>query len=52
VSFRHPTRGADELQARLQAARIDVAVCLGALRASPGVQNDLADVQRLLETLP
>jgi cysteine desulfurase / selenocysteine lyase len=52
VSFRHPTRGVDELQTRLQAARIDVAVCLGALRASPGVHNDIADVERLVDALP
>ena len=52
VSFRHPTRGADEVQTRLQVARIDVAICLGALRASPGAYNDVADVQQLLEALP
>jgi cysteine desulfurase/selenocysteine lyase len=52
VSFRHPTRGVEELQATLQSARIDVAVCLSALRASPGVHNDVADVRQLLEALP
>lgn len=52
VSFRHPTRGSEEIHQRLQAARIDVAVCLGALRASPGAYNDGADVQALLEALP
>ena len=52
VTFRHPTRRADELHAHLQAARIDVALCLGALRASPGAYNDGADIQALLETLP
>jgi selenocysteine lyase/cysteine desulfurase len=52
VTFRHPTRSADALHARLQAARIDVALCLGALRASPGAYNDGADVEALLKTLP
>ena len=52
VTFRHPTRRADELHAHLQAARIDVALCLGALRASPGAYNDGADIHALLETLP
>ena len=52
VTFRHPSRSADELHAHLQAARIDVALCLGALRVSPGTYNDGADVQALLETLP
>lgn len=52
VTFRHPTRGSEEIHQRLQAARIDVALCLGALRASPGVYNDRADVQALLDALP
>lgn len=52
VSFRHRTRSSEEIQQRLQAARTDVALCLGALRASPGIYSDGADVQALLDTLP
>jgi selenocysteine lyase/cysteine desulfurase len=52
VSFRHPTRPAEELQRRLQAAGVDVALCVGALRASPGVENDAGDVDALLSALP
>ena len=51
VSFRHRTRSSEEIHQRLQAARIDIALCLGALRASPGIYNDEADVQALLEAL-
>jgi selenocysteine lyase/cysteine desulfurase len=52
VSFRHPTRASETVHQRLQAARIDVSLCVGALRASPGIYNDAADVQALLDTLP
>ena len=52
VSFRHPARASEEVHARLQAARVDVALCVGALRASPSVHNDAADVQALLDALP
>ena len=52
VSFRHRTRSSEDIHQRLQAARIDVALCLGALRASPGIYNDEADVQALLDALP
>ena len=52
VSFRHQSRSTDDLHARLQEARIDVAVCVGALRASPAVHNDAGDVRALLDALP
>lgn len=52
VSFRHPARPSEEVHARLQAARVDVALCVGALRASPSVHNDAGDVQALLDALP
>jgi selenocysteine lyase/cysteine desulfurase len=52
VSFRHPARPSEEVHARLQAARVDVALCVGALRASPSVHNDTGDVQALLDALP
>jgi selenocysteine lyase/cysteine desulfurase len=52
VTFRHRARSADELHGHLRAAGIDVALCLGALRASPGVYNDTTDVDQLLDALP
>jgi selenocysteine lyase/cysteine desulfurase len=52
VSFRHTGRPTDDLHARLQAAGIDVALCVGALRASPAVHNHAGDVAALLDALP
>jgi selenocysteine lyase/cysteine desulfurase len=52
VSFRHPGRSTDDLHARLQAASIDVALCLGALRVSPAAHNHAGDVGALLDALP
>jgi selenocysteine lyase/cysteine desulfurase len=52
VSFRHPRRPVEEIHRRLQAAGVDVAVCVGALRVSPSVHNDAGDVGALLAALP
>jgi selenocysteine lyase/cysteine desulfurase len=52
VSLRHPSRPTDDLHARLQAAGGDVAVCVGALRASPAAHDHAGDVQALLDALP
>lgn len=52
VSFHHPSRPAGEVQRRLQHAGVDVALCVGTLRASPGIHNDVDDVRALLAALP
>jgi cysteine desulfurase / selenocysteine lyase len=52
VSFRHRKRPAEDVHRRLADARVDVALCVGALRASPSVHNDGDDVRALLEALP
>ena len=52
VSFRHASRPAAEVHGRLREAGIDVALCVGALRASPSIHNDAEDVEALLRALP
>ena len=52
VSFRHSHHSAEPLHRRLQDAGIDVALCVGALRASPSVHNVAEDVDALLHALP
>ena len=52
VSFRHPRLSTEEVHGRLQHAGVDVAICVGALRASPGIHNDAGDIDALLDALP
>jgi selenocysteine lyase/cysteine desulfurase len=42
----------ERLHARLQDADIDVALCMGALRASPSVHNDEGDIDKLIDAIP
>lgn len=44
-------RNAIELREKLRAARVDVRLSSDWVRVSPSVYNDMADVERLLETL-
>lgn len=44
-------RNAIELRETLQAARVDVRLSTDWMRISPSVYNDMADIERLLETL-
>lgn len=52
VAFRHPALPSEEVQRRLREAGVDVAVCVGAVRASPSVHNDADDIGALLHALP
>ena len=52
LSFFAPTVGAEQLEPRLRAAGVDVAVRDGKLRISPSYYNDRDEVDRLLESLP
>jgi len=52
LSFFSPAADADDLEMRLRAAGIDVAVRDGKLRASPSYYNDRDDIDRLLQALP
>jgi len=52
VTFHHRTMASETLHARLQDAAIDVALCMGALRASPSVHNDEGDIDKLIDAIP
>jgi len=52
LSFFSAAAQAEQLEPRLRAAGVDVAVRDGKLRISPSYFNDRQDIQRLLEALP
>ena len=52
LSFFSPTVKAEDVEHRLRAAAVDVAVRDGKLRISPSYFNDCEDIERLLEALP
>ena len=52
VCFRHPTASMEEVESRLKAANIFIAVRPGGLRISPSVYNDASDIEALVEALP
>jgi cysteine desulfurase / selenocysteine lyase len=52
LSFFSPTVKAEEIEAMLRSANVDVAVRDGKLRMSPSYYNDRNDVDRLIEALP
>jgi len=52
LSFFSATMSAEQVERRLRAAGVDVAVRDGKLRISPSYFNDRQDIDRLLESLP
>jgi len=52
LTFRHPNRSSEELNARLVEAGVDVTVRQGNLRIAPHFYNDDGDIDWLLEALP
>ena len=52
LSFCSPAAQAEQLESRLRAACVDVAVRDGKLRISPSYYNDRQDIDRLMEALP
>jgi cysteine desulfurase / selenocysteine lyase len=52
LSFFSPMVSAEQVESRLRAADVDVAVRDGRLRISPSYFNDRQDIERLLESLP
>ena len=52
VAFQHPTIAAADIDSKLQAAGVDVAVRRAALRISPSFYNDEDEIDRFLEALP
>jgi cysteine desulfurase/selenocysteine lyase len=52
LSFRHPSKPADQIAQRLKDAGVDLAVRAGALRISPSFYNSSSDITRLVEALP
>ena len=52
LSFRHPTRPGEEIEARLKEAGVDVAMRGGRLRISPSYYNDVAEIDRFVAALP
>ena len=52
VCFRHPTLAMEEIESRLKAANVFIAVRPGGLRISPSVYNDASDIEALVAALP
>jgi selenocysteine lyase/cysteine desulfurase len=52
LSFRHPTRPGEEIEARLKEAGVDLAMRGGRMRISPSYYNDIAEIDRLVAALP
>lgn len=52
LSFRHPTRPGEEIEARLKEAGVDLAIRGGRMRISPSYYNDVAEIDRFVAALP
>ena len=52
LSFRHPTRPGEEIEARLKQAGVDLAMRGGRMRISPSYYNDIAEIDRFVAALP
>jgi len=51
MSFQNPRRSPEAIVERLYDAKVDVAVRAGAIRISPTIYNDAADIEALLDAL-
>jgi cysteine desulfurase / selenocysteine lyase len=52
LTFRHPRLAPDEVETRLQAAKVQAAVRPGGVRISPSYYNDADEIRTFLEALP